>query len=72
LDFGPGGEVERVSLDPGHAEDDVRLASLVEMYRNAIAHLESFHDPAVAPLKRELEMLLRFAGGVEGERATHD
>ena len=52
-----------MSQDPGHAvEDEARLAGLLEMYRTAIAHLESLRDPSVTPLKRELEALERFAG----------
>jgi hypothetical protein len=50
-----------VSRDPGRASETDRLDGLLEMYRTAIAHLESLNDPAVAPLKRELETLLRFA-----------
>ena len=59
-----------MSLDPGRAEE-ANLESLLEMYRTAIAHLESLHDPAVAPLKRELEALLRFAAS-ESERRLDD
>jgi hypothetical protein len=48
-----------VSRDPGRLHEDDRRAGLVEMYRAAIAYLDTLDDPAVGPLRRELADLQR-------------
>ena len=46
-----------MSLDPGRAPEADRREDLLEMYRTAIAYLDSLHDPAVQPLRAELTAL---------------
>jgi hypothetical protein len=46
-----------VSLDPGRVPEDERREDLLEMYRTAIAYLDSLRDPAVRPLRAELTAL---------------
>jgi hypothetical protein len=48
-----------VSLDPGRTGEADRQADLLEMYRTAIAYLDSLRDPAVEPLRAELTALER-------------
>jgi hypothetical protein len=46
-----------VSPDPGRDPEADRREELLEMYRTAIAYLDSLRDPAVQPLRAELTAL---------------
>jgi hypothetical protein len=48
-----------VSPDPGLSREDDRRNGLLEMYRIAIAYLDSLRDPALRPLRLELTDLQR-------------
>lgn len=60
-----------MSLDPGRAAEHDPRAGMLEMYRTAIAYLDSLRDPAVEPLRAELTALERRLADDEGAERLH-
>jgi hypothetical protein len=60
-----------VSLDRGRAPEAHRREDLLEMYRTAIAYLDSLRDSAVQPLRAELTALERRLSDEERDERLH-
>jgi hypothetical protein len=60
-----------VSLDPGRATEAHRREDLLEMYRTAIAYLDSLRDSAVQPLRAELTALERRLSDEQRDERLH-
>ena len=60
-----------MSLDPGRAAEHDTRPGMLEMYRTAIAYLDSLRDPAVEPLRAQLTALERRLAAEEDAERLH-